>query len=434
MSQIWHKSPQLNKIGKLYFTALSNYFDFKTLGDPLRWRSPRRGGLRQRIWRLFSLALILLTICTACAAPPAAAKDRSFPEMSLDFLGEYQLPKMSFEGTPVGGLSGITYDSKGMNEATSQAYRFYALSDDPSENGEARFYSLRLDLKSGDPENIALKKVTVEGVTSLKKADGETFSWGSINPEGIALSPRNSVFVASEGVTHVGIPPFVGEFELKTGNQRGNLPIPKRYIPDASDEKQQQGVLDNLGFESLTIDPETFSPGGLDPFRLFVGMEAPLMQDVDSEQASKLRLLHYIIVDKTPQLVSENLYTLDQVPMSMLNGLTELVAIGGGQFLSLERSFGISGYGARIYQVAVGAATDTSRINSFKGKTGMVEPVRKKLLLDFSELGIPLYNLEGMTLGPRLPDGSQSLVLVSDDSFDEAQQTQFILLSLKGKV
>ncbi len=433
MSQIWHKSQKLNKIGKIQFTVLSNYFDFNTLGDPLRWRSPRRGGLRQRILRLFSVVLILLTICTACAAPPAAAKDRSFPEMSLDFLGEYQLPKMSFEGTPVGGLSGITYDSKGVNEATSQAYRFYALSDDPSENGEARFYSLRLDLKSGNTESIGLKKVTVEGVTSLKKADGETFPWGSINPEGIALSPRNSVFVASEGVTHVGIPPLVGEFDLKTGNQRGTLPIPKRYIPDASDEKQQQGVLDNLGFESLTIDPETFSPGGLDPFRLFVATEAPLMQDVDPEQASKLRILHYVIVDKTPQLISENLYTLDQVPMSILNGLTELVAISGGQFLSLERSFGISGYGARIYQVAVGAATDTSRINSFKGKTAMLEPVRKKLLLDLSELGIPLYNLEGMTLGPRLPDGSQSIVLVSDDSFDEAQQTQFILLSLKGK-
>lgn len=433
MSQIWHKSQKLNQNSKIKFTALSNYFDFNTLGDPLRWRSPPRGGLRQRILRLFSVALILLTICTACAAPPAAAKDRSFPEMSLDFLGEYQLPKMSFEGTPVGGLSGITYDSKGLNEATSQAYRFYALSDDPSENGEARFYSLRLDLKSGDTESLGLKKVTVEGVTSLKKADGETFSWGSINPEGIAFSPRNSVFVASEGVTHVGIPPLVGEFDLKTGNQRGTLPIPKRYIPDASDEKQQQGVLDNLGFESLTIDPETFSPGGLDPFRLFVATEAPLMQDVDPEQASKLRILHYVIVDKTPQLISENLYTLDQVPMSVLNGLTELVAISGGQFLSLERSFGISGYGARIYQVAVGAATDTSRINSFKGAKTMVEPVRKKLLLDLSELGIPLYNLEGMTLGPRLPDGSQSIILVSDDNFDEAQQTQFILLSLKGK-
>ncbi len=433
MSQRWHKSKQFNKSNKTKLTALSNCFELNGLGDPLRWRSPRRGGLRQRLLRLFSLALILLTVCTACTIPPAVARDRSFPEMSLNFLGEYQLPKITFEGTPVGGLSGITYDPKGISAATSKAYRFYAISDDKSENGEARFYSLRLDLKSTDPANIRLKKVAVESVTSLKKADGETFPWDSINPQGIALSPRNSVFVASEGISHAGIPPFVGEFDLKTGKLRGDLPIPKRYIPDASDEKQQQGVLDNLGFESLSIDPETFSPGGLDPFRLFVASEGPLMQDLDPEQASKLRLLHYIIVDKTAQLVSEQLYTLDQVPMTVLNGLTELVTVGGGQFLSLERSFGLSGYSARIYQVAVGAATDTSRIKSFKGQMAMVEPARKKLLLDLSQLGIPLYNLEGMTLGPRLPDGSQSIVLVSDDSFDEAQKTQFILLSLNRK-
>lgn len=426
MSQRWHKSKQFNKSNKIQVTVLSNYFQLKTLGDPLR-------GLRQRILRLLSLALILLTVCTACAPPPAVARDRSFPEMSLEFLGEYQLPKTNFEGSPVGGLSGITYDPKGISTVTSKSYRFYALSDDPSENGEARFYSLRLDLTSSDPAHIRLKKVAVEGVTSLKKADGETFSWGSINPEGIALSPRNSVFVASEGVTHADIPPFVGEFDLKTGKLLGNLPIPKRYIPDASDEKQQQGVRENLGFESLTIDPETFSPGGLDPFRLFAATEAPLMQDLDPEQASKLRFLHYVIVDKTPQLVSENLYNLDQVPLTVLNGLTELVTVGGGQILSLERSFGLSGYSARIYQVALGAATDTSRIQSFKEPVTMVEPVKKKLLLDLSELGIPLYNLEGMTLGPQLPDGSKSVVLVSDDNFDEAQKTQFLLFSLKGK-
>ena len=333
MSQRWHKSKQFNKSNKIQVTVLSNYFQLKTLGDPLR-------GLRQRILRFFSLALILLTVCTACAPPPAVARDRSFPEMSLEFLGEYELPKTTFEGSPVGGLSGITYDPKGISTVTSKAYRFYALSDDPSENGEARFYSLRLDLTVRDPANIRLKKVAVDGVTSLKKADGETFSWGSINPEGIALSPRNSVFVASEGVTHAGIPPFVGEFDLKTGKMLGNLPIPKRYIPDASDEKQQQGVRENLGFESLSIDPETFSPGGLDPFRLFAATEAPLMQDLDPEQASKLRFLHYVIVDKTPQLVSENLYNLDQVPLTVLNGLTELVTVGGGQILSLERSLG----------------------------------------------------------------------------------------------
>ncbi|WP_445241309.1 hypothetical protein [Microcoleus vaginatus] len=96
MSQRWHKSKLFNKSNKIKITALSNYGDLKTLGDC--------------ILRLFSLALILLTVCTACAPPPAVARDRSFPEMSLEFLGEYQLPKMNFEGAPVGGLSGITYD------------------------------------------------------------------------------------------------------------------------------------------------------------------------------------------------------------------------------------------------------------------------------------------------------------------------------------
>ena len=200
MSQRWHRSKQFNKSNKIKVTVLSNYFQLNTLGDPLR-------GLRQRILRLFSLALILLTVCTACAPPPAVARDRSFPEMSLEFLGEYELPKTNFEGSPVGGLSGITYDPKGISTVTSKAYRFYALSDDPSENGEARFYSLRLDLTSSDPANIRLKKVAVEGVTSLKKADGETFSWGSISPEGIALSPRNSVFVASAGYAVGGAEP-----------------------------------------------------------------------------------------------------------------------------------------------------------------------------------------------------------------------------------
>jgi hypothetical protein len=45
-----------------------------------------------------------------------------FLDLSLDFLGEYQLPKMKFKDTPVGGLSGLTYDR--------QQNRFYAISDD----------------------------------------------------------------------------------------------------------------------------------------------------------------------------------------------------------------------------------------------------------------------------------------------------------------
>jgi len=37
---------------------------------------------------------------------------------------------------------------------------------------------------------------------------------------------------------------------------------------------------------------------------------------------------------------------------------------------------------------------------------------------------------EGMTFGPRLPDGRRSVVLVSDDNFAATQFTQFMVFAL----
>ena len=56
--------------------------------------------------------------------------------------------------------------------------------------------------------------------------------------------------------------------------------------------------------------------------------------------------------------------------------------------------------------------------------------MKKTLLLDLRTLGIPLDNIEGMTLGPQLPDGRRSLVLVSDNNFAASQFTQFLLFAL----
>ena len=52
-------------------------------------------------------------------------------------------------------------------------------------------------------------------------------------------------------------------------------------------------------------------------------------------------------------------------------------------------------------------------------------------MLDLDDLGIPLDNVEGMTFGPRLPDGRRSVVLVSDDNFAASQFTQFLLFALE---
>lgn len=44
----------------------------------------------------------------------------------------------------------------------------------------------------------------------------------------------------------------------------------------------------------------------------------------------------------------------------------------------------------------------------------------------FDDLGIPIDNIEGMTFGPPLPDGRQTLLIVSDNNFSPEQFTQFV--------
>ena len=45
-------------------------------------------------------------------------------------------------------------------------------------------------------------------------------------------------------------------------------------------------------------------------------------------------------------------------------------------------------------------------------------------------LGFPLDNVEGMTFGPKLPDGRRALLLVSDNNFSAAGFTQFLLFAV----
>ena len=89
------------------------------------------------------------------------------------------------------------------------------------------------------------------------------------------------------------------------------------------------------------------------------------------------------------------------------------------------------GFGAKLFQVVNSAASETSTIVSFKDGIEGITPLRKKLLLDLETLGIELDNLEGMTLGPTLADGSQSLILISDDNFNPEQTTQLLLFNLQ---
>ncbi|XGV97201.1 MAG: esterase-like activity of phytase family protein [Leptolyngbya sp. BL-A-14] len=379
---------------------------------------------------LLGLILAVLPLLAGCDLPQVSAEDRLFLNLKLDFLGDYQLPKQDFQGTRVGGLSGITYDR--------QRDRFYAISDDRSEFAPARFYTLKLALDGANPKALHLKQVAIENVITITDETGKPYARGTIDPEGIAVSPLGTVFISSEGVTNSGIPPFVREFSLQTGQWKRSLQIPKRYLPDAKGDQQTQGIQDNLGFEALTIAAgSSYGTTGVEPFRLFTATESALKQDVsttDATQGAKNRLLHYLIDAQRALLVSEHLYPLDPPPDGAIShGLTELLAIDqGGHFLSLERSFGTNGFQVKLFQLATGGATDISTIDSLKGTLRGTVAIPKKLLLDLSSLNLPLDNLEGIAIGPRLPDGSRSLLMVSDDNFRQEQVTQFLLFRLEG--
>ena len=381
----------------------------------------------RKVWHFFISVCLCLSLIACNIQPPVSALDRIFGSVSLDFIDQYSLPKQTFEDTLVGGLSGIVYER--------QSDRYYAISDDRSYFAPARFYTLKLDLQ--ETNGIAtIQNVTIESVTFLRDAAGELYVEGSIDPEGIALSPRRTLFISSEGNIAQGINPFVGEFDIDSGKLINQLPIPKRYFPDTPDtpdtpNKTDKGVRNNLAFESLAIADNTLSKD--DPFRLFLATESSLAQDNPPQNASEpaaIRLMHYVVNPVGPPvLIGENLYWLEAASEDTIaNGLSELlVSSREGDLFSLERTLGLSGFSAKIFQVVNNNATDTSRILSFQGDQANIRPLQKKLLFDLGSLDIDLENLEGMTLGPRTEDGSQTLVLISDDNFRKEQVTQFLL-------
>ena len=124
----------------------------------------------------------------------------------------------------VGGLSSLTYDAaRGV---------YYALSDDQGAgftptSSPARFYTLSIDVSDGvlDPGDVQ-----VLAVTTFLGPDGQPFPALSLDPEGLTLTPQDTLVLTSEGISTRGIGPFVREFDL-SGRQLAELPVPGYFAP-----------------------------------------------------------------------------------------------------------------------------------------------------------------------------------------------------------
>lgn len=337
----------------------------------------------------------------------------------IEFLGVATLPTgYTFQNTQVGGLSGITYDVE--NDL------YYVVSDDRGQKGPPRFYNFKIDLSKG---KLDQSKVLPVGVTTLLDENNQKFALGGIDPEGIAVTKKSTVFISSEGDVSESINPFIHEFSLASGNAINSLPIPEKFLPDG---KNQRGVRNNLAFESLTITPNNQM--------LFTATENALVQDGEAAKpnfGTPSRILQYNLSYNQPQ--KEFLYPMEPVtPLFNFtgrfdSGLSDLVALDNrGNFLSLERSFTGLGFAVSLFEVSLNNADDIHNIpNLATVDMSKIKPVEKKLLLDLQTLPLPLDNIEGLTIGPKLSDGSISLILVSDNNFNRLQTTQILALKLK---
>jgi hypothetical protein len=386
--------------------------------------------------------LLILSLVASFGTPAHAIRSGDFV---LTYIGQQIVPNNTrFNGTAVGGLSSLDY-----NPGTG---RYVAISDSWSKTKPARFYELSLDLaqfrRSATP---GMAGVTFYAVTRIQRGGGEALKSKPIDPEAMRFdSVRNKIYWSNEGQrTIFGFQNPTVEEMNPDGSHSRQFDVPAYYYPSGTNLGMfpgDKGVYNNLAFESLAIS--------VDGNTLYTATENGLIQDSPPSNiftGSRARILSFDIASGKPG--AEYIYDVEPVAVApafligfATNGLTDFVAIGDRQFITIERSFTLdaaaplstdTGYTVRLYYADARRATDISGMASIVGKS--IEPVSKTLLLDLSDLknaeGSPLVpgNIEGLTLGP-LFNGKRTIVLVADNNFARNHVTQFIALEMGAHI
>jgi 3-phytase len=324
----------------------------------------------------------------------------------------------------LGGLSGLYY---------SEPERLlYAVSDDPRRFAP-RLYTFEVELSQ-----TALL-VKPRAVVLLHERSPSSLL-DAIDCEALTSDGAGGLLLATEGNDDR---PAQQESRIlrldEDGLVTGRVPLPSEFSPEAG-AASTRGVRSNAGLEGLSV-----SPSGR---WLWAITEATLRQDgpdATFEHGAAVRLLRWDLRAATPP--SQFLYHTE--PVERLegaadaqggNGVSELVAVDDRRLLVLERAF-VRGGGRgentiRVFEVSLGPPLGA---DPARGVETPLPSVAKRLVLDLKDVvgrfdvGLQqLDNFEGMTLGPRLPSGARSLLLVSDDNFSTSQRSVFLAFLIRA--
>lgn len=297
---------------------------------------------------------------------------------------------------PAGQYSGIAYI--GGNR--------YAVVHDKLNGGGIVFF----DIAIANNGKVASAKATVPAFTSNSKVSGR-------DNEGIAFVPTSvnnfsdaakaaesgtisgTLFVSSESNQNIV------EYTLEGKETGRKLAVPAAFGKDK--------IVSNNGFEALTYNAGTKT--------FWTTTETPLKAD-----GTESRLLRLQSFGSNLKAGKQYLYKMDAPVKSAsegaaakayVHGVPALVALDDGSLIVLEREVYVPNGG--LFAKALGSFTRTmlyvvspeGSSDASKSSSGILE---KRLLVSFSTSSLNLANYEGMCLGPELPGGWHTLILIAD--------------------
>ncbi|MFD2284638.1 esterase-like activity of phytase family protein [Pedobacter petrophilus] len=333
----------------------------------------------------------------------------------------------TFQNTLVGGLSGIDYDAG--ND------QYYLISDDPSQFSPARIYTAKIVVKENKIDTINLKDVIFisqeDGRQYPKyqygknsKADGESVRY---NPAGKTLVWSNEGERLYRPTDTTIVQPALTLISL-AGKYIDTVPLPAGFHIT----KQEYGIRKNAFFEGLAYADQYKT--------LYASLEEPLYQDgapaaFQFDQALT-RILKFDVDAK--RNTAQYAYRLDALPIKPtvesdwnLNGVSEILAVNSHILLVMERAWarGRDDHSfVKLYLVDLQGAENVIDNPSFIKNPP--KPLQKKLLFDFDSLNMHIDNIEGITFGPKLPNGNHTLVCCVDNNFGKTQVQQFFLFEV----
>ena len=335
---------------------------------------------------------------------------------------------MQFKGTTVGGLSGIDYDK------ASDVY--YLVCDDPSAKSPARFYTAKVLISKKGIDSIVFTDVTTildpqgnpyPDITKdrIHSADLEAMRYNPLSD--ILVRSTEGQRIIKDGKQELQNPGII--IMNRNGQYKDSFELPANMHI----QSEEKGPRHNSVFEGLDF---------ADNFRyLYVSVEEALYEDGlkagTGDSASWVRFLKFDT--ETKKQVAQYAYEISSIQYPAtppgafkVNGVTDILYLGNDKLVVIERAFSTGRIPSdiRIYIADASGADDIAAISSLKTQPPK-KTITKKLLLNMNKKLKPvIYNIEGVTFGPKLSNGHRSLIFVTDNNFNIKEKTQFLLFDV----